>query len=207
MLYTDLQYDFVTINNSNMYTPDIECTWLCLKLTKTKPTYICYLYRPPDGKVSNCLSALQETYDKIVERPDVDVLFLGDMNIDMLKPSTSLNALNKFLKNHNLVQIIDKPSRISVNTSTLLDHIYVNNKYLYHHQGTVEPGLSDHALVFTSRKALKKNRSKKTVFIRNMRTWMWIFSQGIFVANHGHRYMKLAMLTKQLTTSTVILWN
>ena len=91
------------------------------------------------------------------------------MNIDYATDGTQNKHLLKFLKIYNLAQIIDKPTRITTSSSTLIDHIYVTNTNLYHREGVIDPGMSDHGLIFTCRKALKCNRQKKPVIIRNMR--------------------------------------
>ena len=74
------------------------------------------------------------------------------MNIDWLKPSSNKTKLNAFLKSLNLLQLIEHPTHITETTLTLIDHIYCNNTVQYNHASRVEPGLSDHVLVFTNRK-------------------------------------------------------
>ena len=56
-------------------------------------------------------------------------------------------------------------------SSTLIDHIYVNNPSLYSHRGILDPGLSDHHLTFVCRKRAKISHEKKTIFIRNYRNF------------------------------------
>ncbi len=100
-----------------------------------------------------------------VGRPDADVLFLGDMNVEYLTKSPDKNKLDNFLRLHYLTQMIENPTRVSIRSSLLIDHIYCNNENLYHHRGCIEPSLSDHVLTFVCRKKNKMSKEKKTVFI------------------------------------------
>ncbi len=171
VVYTSNNYQFIPILGSNVCNYDIETLWLDLKLVRARPTVLCFFYRPPSGNLQTALSILQNQYDQYVARPDSDVIMLGDMNADWLKGGSDKNKLNHFLKLLSLDQIITNATRICERSCTLLDHIYVNNTNLYVHSGTVEPGLSDHALVFVTRKKTKPNRTKKSVFIRDMRSF------------------------------------
>ena len=54
-----------------------------------------------------------------------EIILLGDFNISFLKPHIKQNQLyEKF----NLHQLIHKPTRITTNSETLIDHIYVTTK-------------------------------------------------------------------------------
>ena len=56
-------------------------------------------------------------------------------------------------------------------TSTCIDHVYTNNSDLFSHRGLVEPGLSDHCLIFVARKRRRISREKVTVKIRSYRNF------------------------------------
>ena len=68
-------------------------------------------------------------------------------------------------------QLIDRPTRVTETSSTVIDHIWTNNPYLYSHRGVIEPGLSDHALIFACRKRPKLNKEKHTIQIRSRRKY------------------------------------
>ena len=166
VVYTSVKYTFTRICNSEICSPDIECVWLKLTLTRARPTYICATYRPPSGNVDRYLSSLEESYNCHVLRPDADFICLGDTNIDYLAKSTSKTKLDRFLRNVNCSQIIKCLTRVTLHSKTLIDHIYCNNSNLYSHWGSIEPGLSDHQMVYVCRKKAKPNKEKKSIFIR-----------------------------------------
>ena len=80
-------------------------------------------------------------------------LFLGDFNIDQLTTSTPAYQFfqNNILKPLNLKQLVDSPTRITMETCTLLDLILVNSEENIKFVGTTDvPGFSDHKIVYCS---------------------------------------------------------
>ena len=74
-----------------------------------------------------------------------NLIICGDINIDYLKTSNYKFQLDCLLASYNLSSLVDFPTRITGNTSTAIDNIFIdrikNNDY------TAEPminGLSDH---------------------------------------------------------------
>ena len=171
LLYTKSQYDFLPYENGLNCSKNLESCWVKLNLPHCRPTTICALYRPPDGSVEECLNELQHQYDSLQIAENEDVLFLGDINIDYLKPSPAKARLRIFLRNTNLTQVITRPTRVTLESSTLIDHIWVNNVDWYSHRGTIETGLSDHALIFAARKRAKLSKECETIHIRSYRNF------------------------------------
>ena len=73
------------------------------------------------------LSEFEELLGYITATWDGPIYLTGDMNIDILCPSNSnnkryLNVLYQF----NLKQIVDKPTRDTKDTASLIDHIIVS---------------------------------------------------------------------------------
>ena len=56
--YAHRKYHFEEVSNWNLCCPDLEWQWLCLKLPKTRKTYICNIYRPPDGNVDTAIELI-----------------------------------------------------------------------------------------------------------------------------------------------------
>ncbi len=166
-----MKYDFSLISESNICNPDIELFWIKLSLKCARPTYICCLYRPPDGSSKNFVEKLENQMETIIDNPANDLIIMGDVNIDMNKWDNNSRTLHNFTIKHSLTQIITKPTRITETTSSVIDHIYVNNTELYVHCGTLEPGLSDHSMVFVCRKQAKISKEKKSITVRNYRNF------------------------------------
>ena len=169
--YVNNKYDFHPITDSVVCSPHAESAWVKLSLKNTRPTYLCCFYRPPDGSVTDFLNNLNSQIESIVTEPGSDIVMMGDANIDLMKNTREARYLKSFLNQANLSQVINKATRVNEQSSTLIDHIYVNNPSLYSHRGILDPGLSDHHLTFVCRKRAKISNEKKTIFIRNYRNF------------------------------------
>ena len=67
---------------------------------------------------------------------------------------------------YGLSQLIDCPARVTSNNSTLIDHILTNTQENISQSGVIDPAISDHSLIFCTRKIpkAKYNRHKETTF-------------------------------------------
>ena len=65
----------------------------------------------------------------VIDREKKIIYLIGDLNIDLFKceshkpTSTALDILYS----HNVFPLITKPTRVTENTATLIDHILTNN--------------------------------------------------------------------------------
>ena len=67
-------------------------------------------------------------------------------------------------------QLIDEPTRITMTTSSLIDHIITNTPEQISHSGVIHTGISDHRLVFAIRKIrIIQQKEKNTIEVRNMK--------------------------------------
>jgi hypothetical protein len=87
---------------------------------------------------------------------------MGDFNIDQLKTSTFKRSIETL----GLEQTIKGPTRITKDSSTLIDHIYVSVPELYSSSGVVPIGLSDHHLVYLFRKKNKQGVRNEHVYMK-----------------------------------------
>ena len=67
-----------------------------------------------------------------------------------------------FVKN-SLKQLIRCPTRVPCNISTLIDHIFTNSTEKTFQSGIIDPGISDHKLLFCTRKVKRVKFHKGTV--------------------------------------------
>ena len=67
---------------------------------------------------------------------------------------------------YGLSQLIDCPTRITSNTSTLIDHILTNTQENISQSGVIDTAISDHSLIYCTRKIpkAKYNRHKEITF-------------------------------------------
>ena len=141
------------------------------------------MYRPPDSSAEIALSTIKEQIEQLTPPPG-DILLVGDINVDLLRPSVNRNNISNFEQDFSLTQLITWPTRITLHSQTLIDHLYISNPELYHHHATINPGLSHHSLIFTSRKKGKITKERETRFIRSYKNFDQIaFDHDVRVHN------------------------
>ena len=163
--------DITCVENSDLISPSIECSFLKLSLKQARPTIIGAIYRPPSASYVDSIDELESHIDSLDLPINADLVILGDVNIDLLQNNAATKYLNKFLKSQSLEQVITRPTRITNQSSTLIDHIYINNPAMYQHRGVIDPNLSDHCLTFVTRKYMRPSKERETKFIRNYRNF------------------------------------
>ena len=89
------------------------------------------------------------------------------MKLKILIKTCCLKKKHKeFSSMYGLSQLIDCPTRITSNTSTLIDHILTNTQKNISQSSVINTAISDHSLIYCTRKIpiAKYNRRKKITF-------------------------------------------
>ena len=88
----------------------------------------------------------------------------------------------EFLNSHGLSQLIEKPTRITDKTSSLLDHILVNTPEKITHHAVISKSISDHDIIFCTRKHSNPKFGKhNTVTLRSLKN----YTKDIFIEKLG----------------------
>ena len=105
------------------------------------------LQRPPDIGL-NCLeSDLMPKYTQALSL-NRDIALTGDVNCDLLTKNPRGDALRSFCISVNAKQLIEKPTRVTKNSCSLLDLILVFNPDSVQSGDVLNLTISDHYLVF-----------------------------------------------------------
>ena len=123
---------------------------------------------------------------------------LGDFNThdDVANPSRNIDVgekLNSFLESNNLAQLIAEPTRVTFNSSTILDLVITNCPERFSASGTLSPPPNcDHCAIFASMNLFThRSRSyKRCVSICNekvVHSSIYITSSNSFVVEHSLR--------------------
>ena len=134
-----------------------ELEAVCIEIIKphSKPFAVTTVYRPP--------SALSEFSEKLIKLPiktidneNKEMYILGDPHCYLLKPDNESNIPMKKIKSlyklYQLSQLIDDATRVTMKTTSLIDHIATNTPEKISDSGVIHTGISDHSLVFAIRK-------------------------------------------------------
>ena len=146
-----LYCDIIVTRLAEYEPKEIDC--ICTKITIAKKHWIIFsLYQPPSSGSTqdSFLTVLHQTVDKAISNFK-NIVIIGDMNINTLEYSSSLNKLSEFcdtLDIHNLIKVSTYEMQ---HTSSLIDLTLTNQKNCFKHSYAFETGLSDfHKLVTTS---------------------------------------------------------
>ena len=133
------------VRRKDLEVVNVECMWLEVKLApNTTPILVSFLYRNP-SETAEWFDQFVNMYDKLFcKRNHCDVMFLGDFNIDMIKPQPTWNSITASL---GLTQLMKQPSRVTANTATLLDHIYSTNPSSITETSQPDLSISDHNVI------------------------------------------------------------
>ena len=137
----------------------------------SRPFLVTTIYRPP-----NSTHDFFESFDKFIKMIDdenKEIYILGDLNCDMLKPEpdSATNKVKSLYELYQLSQLIKEATRVTMTTSSLIDHIVTNTPEKISDSGVIHTGISDHSLVFAIRKiSVTKNR-ENIVETRNMKNF------------------------------------
>ena len=125
--------------------------WLQLQYKKLKSLVVCVTYRPPDCPLTCFQSLLKPSYITALAM-NKPMIILGDLNCNTLKECPENKALSEILLGLNLTQIINKPTRITHRSESLIDVILISNPDLVRDSGAINIAISDHLPVFATLK-------------------------------------------------------
>ena len=157
---------------SDLISTDLEA--VCVEITKphSRPFIVTTVYRPP-----NATSDFFDHLEKLVKQIDdenKEMYLLGDLNCGMLKRDALLNNATKKLHSlyelYQLFQLIEEPTRVTMKSSSLIDHFVTNTTEKSSHSGVIHIGISDHNIIFAIRKTrIIEKKGNNTVEMRNMK--------------------------------------
>ncbi|XP_045542568.1 uncharacterized protein LOC123723550 [Papilio machaon] len=150
---------------------DLEQMWLEVSVLGGIKVAIGTVYRAETAlTVDNSLDALSEAMNSFAHCEHI--VILTDFNVDISQPSKANTIkFSTFLKQRNLHQLVQEPTRITETTSTLIDLVITDTPTL--HDNTVvihNPSLSDHAVIFSELKIKRNREITKCVIRRSLHT-------------------------------------
>ena len=159
-----------------------ELEAVCIEIIKphSKPFFVTTVYRPP-----NASSKFFDYFEKLIKAIDnenKEMYILGDLNCDVMKADKDSNTPTKKIKSlyelYQLSQLMDKPIRVTMTTSSLIDHIVTNTPEKISDSGVIHTGISDHSLVFAIRKIYVVKKDEHSIEIRNIKN----FNENKFIS-------------------------
>lgn len=147
---------------------NIEMTSVVINRNYQKPLVITTVYIPPKANLTLAINQLESVAHNL-PMPSAWVL-CGDFNADLSRNDSNKlsNQILNFAGGNQLVQLIKKPTRSTINSQTIIDHIYTNIDRSYTDSGVIKYGLSDHDLVFVNIKKPTYTTPKESFTCRSL---------------------------------------
>jgi len=148
------------IPDTKLSLPFIESIFLKISLNNSKHIIIGTIYRPPSGDTNRFIDELCRMINSLNTRQDC--ILTGDFNIDLLKLNNNeypiANELINAMNTYSLRHVITKPTRVTTNSSTLIDNIFTSNP-INIISGILDVSISDHFPIFIIQKNMLPKRN------------------------------------------------
>ena len=157
-VFVDDKYESEMVDRLSIFIPHVfESVTVRVNISKNKFILVCNIYRPntgPSAGVKIFNEYLGELLEKInndsLLKNHEDLILAGDFNIDLLKANVHQDSGNylDILLNNNIYPTISKPTRITQNSATLIDHLNVKHITEFAKSGILLDSLSDHCPIY-----------------------------------------------------------
>ncbi|VDI44092.1 Hypothetical predicted protein [Mytilus galloprovincialis] len=150
---------------------NIETMWFEVKPSYKKSFLLCFVYRPPKSLIG-WIDKFEDEI-KIAMKYNSDVILMGDFNINCLQPNKIPQRWLTALETYNFQQVIKEPTRVTNESKTLIDHIYVTSLSMVKEAHVSKYSISDHYPICMTRqeKLYDKKHSHSTITYRNFKTF------------------------------------
>ena len=143
-LYIKNGIDFSVRNDLKITSDDCESIWIETKVNDKK-SIIASIYRHPRHNLSSFQNQLTDRLKRIEDENFLHYIG-GDFNINLIKTSSN-DAIKYYfddiIRSGSQV-LIDKPTRITSNSASIVDHIYCNDPSSHLTPGIILADMSDH---------------------------------------------------------------
>ena len=163
-IYVRNTINYKLVENLPQHTLELMCLEIVPK--RAKPFFVVCWYRPLSStadkfhELENIISYL-ETFQK-------EIIFLGDTNCD-LQADVSCSSVSKHMRDiydaFGFELLIKEPTRVTLETKTLIDHRATTNTKNIVDSGVMRLGLSDHYSVYCVRKFMGNLQKTPKVFV------------------------------------------
>lgn len=184
-VYVSNIYNSCVLPDCSIMESYFEC--VCVKLsTEKESNFLTSVYRPPRGNISDFLQALDQLLNLIERKKFTNYCFLGDWNLDLLKPNdTGVLDYMYLMYSHGFFPLITKPTRVTDTGATLIDHIWTTQPGNSTKNCTLYTDITDHFPLYSHfhmytnyQKHVhlqKRNYSNVNIkdFIKNIKNVIW----------------------------------
>ena len=155
----------------DLVSDDLEVICLEIKRAKSKPFFVISWYRPPNSPA--------EIFDKFeimlrkLEAEGKEYHIVGDLNCNLLDTEKNVHSrqLTDIMDIYQLEQIITEPTRIKIDTASLIDVFITNSPLKVKSSGVIRLGISDHYMIYACTKDAVNRSPPKIVESRSFKNY------------------------------------
>ena len=116
------------------------------------PIIVGTIYRPPNSSVDAFMDTLTQVLERLETQTHVSCYITGDFNLDLAKCDTNSDAQSflDLMHSNSLIPLINKPTRTTDTSETIIDNIFCNNLGGRNKSGILLNDVSDHFPIFCS---------------------------------------------------------
>jgi hypothetical protein len=164
LIYVKEDFEITTINSP--FEPPVESLIIELKRQFLPKITVVAIYRP-EKSPSSFIDKLGEF---LVSQANEETLVLGDFNLNQYSDKSQPFKLKSVIFNSGFKQVINRPTRITPTSETLLDLILTNTPELMTTKGVWNSHLADHEITYIVRKRPKNLKDPITYkYLRNFK--------------------------------------
>jgi exonuclease III len=113
----------------------------------SRPIIVILVYNPPHVQKQQFIEAFESLLHLVI-RDNVEYIVLGDLNICLIADSLHKTRLCNVTKSLGATQLIVDPTRVTLSSRTLLDHVYVSFPNKIVESGVFSLTTSDHRFIY-----------------------------------------------------------
>ena len=146
-VYAKNNFQSSAIVNMSICHDDYETNVVNVTISKSISLVIIGIYRPPPkDKIVNFVRMLTELLESCPKNSQL--FMIGDLNIDLLEPIEAKEDFIALCYSKKLLPLINCPTRVFGNSSTLIDHAWTDQLYDDVLSGVIEIDITDHYPIF-----------------------------------------------------------
>ena len=143
-----------------------------MRLKNTKPFIFGTIYRPPDPSkhVSKKFNFFLLKTLQSIDSDKRESIIISDMNVNYLIENDH-EVIKDIFTDNGFKQILNAPTRVTDQTSSLIDLIFVNNNQNISYKAVIPIGLKDHDLIACVRKVNNVKYESETIRYRDYKNY------------------------------------
>ena len=170
-----------------------------LNINKKENIIISSWYRKPGSSIDICIDTLECIFRNT--KQNTKIFLCGDFNINLLNQDMH-KGTNDFIEqlfSLGLYPLIDRPSRITTSSATLIDNIFTNQSNCDTCNGLLINDISDHLPVFSiSKPKLERKCTNKLLNSRMTNQEISAHLNNSLLSKYGNTYIKQKMYMRHM---------